>query len=333
MLGGYVMIQLPNSKLWHTLFSILIIPGVIVVLAGCSSQYPTSGVSQNQTSQQSGKNLTGNQASGDFSRAFAGISDSQRRLNFISTINLEIKGELEAFYRQYNRMPLSYNELLESGWHLLTPIPQYYAPGIKITDQITAPGLNPDALQLQLFIYGYNLIAFMPWGSDNGNEEYQSWELGNADLVYALNDQYQELEDEVWSDSNPENVRIMLLFQICDALLVDYWTDKLELPSTSEELLNGKWDLDDSPVIQFPLIDENSSGFFYLGITPDLTVEYMEFKLNNRGPVVTQKIFNQEEIFSTGVMGRPVCSDESVKRDDTIPIIDSRLPNWGFNIN
>ena len=258
------------------------------------------------------------------------VDDNQARLDQISSTHSIYSLFTECFYREQRRMPESLDELLNSQWFWLYPVEQEFTEGLTVINSTTCDYDNHNTLCMSYSPDGYTFKALMPWGEGS---EYVEWDLGSTEFVDVLENYYYEFDPTSgFIDRNPTNIRIHNAQMLAGILMANYWLYHEKLPGTSEELLDGKWSADYDQLGQLPIIDQGSFGSFYYGASPETGIMYLEYTLENCGSVVKQRIyiFNDPNKINPNAIGRSVCGDEGIERSDTVPIIDSSLPRWGF---
>jgi len=263
------------------------------------------------------------------------ISDEQSRFTQLNRISHMTMFSAEAFYRANYGMPVSTDALLQSDWWWFSPVEQPYSEGLTIIDRPLGPPVTDlNSVSIMFTGNGYDLSFYDYYGED----EYNYVRYDKSDFISTLVERYSQFPDTSKNiDSEPLNVRIDYLVAATDSLVTAYWKYNLELPVTVEELLGGTWTLREDIIANLEPIPAEDGGWFYLGVAPESGIMYVEYVHTERGPVVQQKIFIENDPLTSdesGIhgIGRYVCVSEKITRDETIPLIDASLPNWGFPV-
>ncbi len=267
------------------------------------------------------------------------VSDRQSRFSQFNHIVNFCGASVHAFYRQYDRMPASVDELYESGWFWFDPIPTEYAPGLQIVDRsLAAPDEDLNTVSFRFLSSGYQLYFYDLYNPGKVPEEFIKVDFSKLDFIALAEDQAAELpEGSILTDSNPMNIRIDYLSSICDSLVTSYWKFHADFPANTEQLLDGKWVPRQDILQSLEMIPTEEEGWFYFGVSPDKGIAYIEYTYVESVPVVQQKLYTDDQAPDESgegwrQIGRYICNQNGVTRDETIPLVDSSLPHWGFPV-
>jgi hypothetical protein len=269
---------------------------------------------------------------------------SEQEFRFAQLNDIAILADISAgaFYQRHKRMPETASELENSGYFWFNPIPKSYSTGLAIVGRpLEAPAKDFNSVQITFNPSGYNLLFYDPYNrippeSGESVNEYTRVDMSRPEFASEHEMYLAEVNPSptVVQKNDPLNVRIDYLQDACDYLVARYWGDHLELPSTAEALLDGKWTVPNSILNNLEAIPEDGPGWFYLGVSSSKHIAYMEYMYVNTAPAITQKIYieNDPSAPNDGVerIGRYVCHSESISRKDTTAIIDAQMPGWGL---
>lgn len=300
--------------------SAFILP-LILLMVSCSTQVKTN--QENQITLKTPATAQGNNYS--YADSFVNSDDAQRRIDHITQVSSYIFTVVDEFYKSNLRMPVDLNEFRESPWFIMEPAPSAYTAGLKITSTVPAdPELTPNEMVLTFSDIGYSLISYHPWGrSETGEVEFTEWQMGKHEFIPDA------IRAGIHAD-NEANVRISLMERICDNLFDFYWIEHLQLPVTTEEMIDGRWVLLAEKLAQLPSINEGQPGYFLFGLDEDENTTSTTYRRTTSTTVITQKIYVNDEIFATGIIGRSICGGEAVDPAQITVLVDSSQPNWGF---
>lgn len=266
------------------------------------------------------------------------VSDYQSRVSQICQIQSLMDKSISAYYQHFRAVPDSLETLVESDFCWFEPLEQYYSPGLELVErELGPPRVDLNTFHLSFTDTGYSFKVYKPHRDEENPEEFFVLDFSKEDVIGRLESYYSEFDpDSKFIDSDPVNVRICYLNAVCTRLLEDYWVYHLDFPESGEELLDGKWTVRQEIINSLPTIDEGEFGWFYFGVSPEHGIAYTSYILLDRGAVETQKIYikddPQKEDYDPGftIVGRYASFNEMITLDDTIPLIDSSIPGWGF---
>jgi hypothetical protein len=257
----------------------------------------------------------------------------QQRINHIGEIIGTLDESIRAFYRQNRRMPSSLQELYESGWVLFMPVSTDDWPNLEITEEVLGPWQdNLNKIRISFTETGYVSDYYLM----NFRCEGELWSLMNWDKQDAIARYEQHLSlfsDSRWTDRNERNIRVSMMDALSVIFFSRYFIDHGTVPTTVDELLNSAWEVNSDAAARLPIINENESGWFYLGVIPESGLMYVEYCLADSLPTYDLKVFKENDPLQTDprVIGRSViCDPNAPTRDETIPLIDSSKPGWGL---
>lgn len=266
-------------------------------------------------------------------------SDFQARLDQLSVMQSFCHIETEAFYRQNRRMPSSWNELENTDWVLLMPIPMNYSPGLNIVERpLGSVHTDLNTIQIVFNPLGFDFLCYMQntiEAVEAVDEQYRIISFGTSDYARALDAHYGEFSSgSRLIDTNTVNIRISLMKRICKRLMVDYWIYHQDFPNTFTELLDDKWVPYEEKIFNLETIPTGDEGWFYFGVSPENNICYFEYILTKTPPIIEQVVYIIDDALTveSGEIGREICtgSSEGITRDNTTPIIDASVLNWGL---
>jgi len=274
-------------------------------------------------------------AAGTLGASYDPSKPRQARVDHMTDIQKLIRNSTYAYYRDSRTLPNSLSDLSDSGWYWFEPLPVEHLAGLQLTET----RLNPvaDDLYKAEIIFdpqnGYDFAFVMPSDEDlnTATLDIMRWEEGQ--LAYDFErymSQFPVLSPYI--DNDPVHIRQLLMERICWLLTSRYWHVHRGLPSTTNELLDGRFDPIIGVLAEFPTYLLDQSGAFYFGTNTENGIAYLQYMLGGDEPIIIQRVYLENDPMSDGqnVIGRYICNNEGISIEDTDMIVSSELLGWGF---
>lgn len=255
------------------------------------------------------------------------------RVSNLSEIYNFIRFSTEAFYRERRRIPASLEELYESGWLMFTPKPTELLPRLRLTNEPLYETAEYDNTVSIVFTPGgFKFSYVVP------KKDLSGYRIEKRDGAINFADDFEEFtkmfeKGSCFTNRKPIDIRLCLFDSICNNMAFHYWRKTGELPENIEQLIDGKWEPREDIISRLPVVAPPAIGAFYFGACKSKNITYVEMVTTDTGvPFDMQRIYISKDPF-TGedvLLSRTASVSEKVKKEETVSIIDSSIPGWGF---
>ena len=313
-------------------FGLVLIFSLALSIMGCQDKAP--GASGSQSISQTTSGLSTNQRQGASGESFQYDPNDpfQARLDQVTLTLGVIDDSVFAFYREYRRIPSSFEELKDSRWLWFTPASTDNLLNPNFVERDVAAGAqDADSIGLTFSQGGFTYSALMPTEkNDPSGYDIFRWPYPDKATSYnKLLDKFPVISN--YNDNNPVNIRIDTMVFQCDRLAAMYWGTHGTLPSSASELLDSRLEVRRDVVKDFPKVNPGDEGWFCFSVSLEKGITCIRYAHAGEKPQATEKIFlKNDPSAEEGSLGRIICPAEWVDPSVTTPIIDASLPGWGF---
>jgi hypothetical protein len=256
----------------------------------------------------------------------------QARVDHASMVRTFVYDAAFAYYREFRKMPESLGDLQASGWMWFDPLPSQHFPALEFVDYPVSPiEEHLGLVEVMFYGSGFDYAVVMP-PRDNPEGSYALSEWRNPELADMWQKYLSQFTDEQITDSNPTNIRLSMLQRLCTSCTTNHWRRHRALPTTVNELLDGRWQPREDIIADLPVIPAEQFGWFYYGTSVKDGIAYIEYCQTDSVPVDIQLVYRTDdaERKSPGQIYRYAGPSQKISRDDTVPIVDASIPGWGF---
>jgi len=264
----------------------------------------------------------------------APMSEYQDWLDYTAALKDMLDISTEAFYRVNLRLPSSLDELRSSQWLWFEPVAPTYAPGFEVVDRpLEVWEKDRDKVQLSFDGTGFTFSYYLR----------KSQGAGDPHLVSTLSDKdaLKRYEQIVLSDkraaifdvTNVGYIRQNLAYAISMRLARNYFSEHHGMPRKAGKLYESLWTPNEEVFGALEVIGEGRPFGVYVGFANkgDNGVYYYEIVRADGSTYVEQRMYRIEPAQNaTAIRESLLEGDQRIKREDTVPFIDSTLHGWGI---
>jgi len=259
----------------------------------------------------------------------------QARIDYMTPIQTLFHSAVYSYYREHRVLPASLDELRESGWMWFEPASSQFVPSPEFVERAVQP-VEQDLNAIEVIFIpqtGYDFAYVIPETDDPDDDSLTVYRWPKHSLIRSFEDRLAMFDPgSPFNDNDSVNIRITQMQEVCDTLVVNYWVRNTILPSSLSELLLSRVDPREDIFSGFPLIPLGDPGSFYFGCDVESGITYMLYVPVGYREIVLQKVYreNDTQAEGSGVIGRYTCTGENIGIENTMPLISSELPGWGF---
>lgn len=263
------------------------------------------------------------------------LSEYQEWIDINTSIRDMMNVYTEAFFREYQKMPSSLEELQSSEWYWLDPVGPKFTDNFELVDrELGSYDDDSDKIQVSFTETGITYVYYYRDSAEGGQpHKYTGLTRGDAKSTYENNIQ-ADINSAMFDVTNMKYVRQNLMYGIARLLVRRYVEFYRAAPSKPRDLFANRWEPRTEIFGMLNSLPPNGVYSAYTGITivDNEAVLFIELMQPNGEPFTEQRVYNIQVTGNTSSVVETFLEEEKhVERDETEPIFDSSLTGWGIS--